>query len=61
MNTALEFKATKKRSEEEIEKQETAKYMQYIKDLDKREEGVKVARQEKEAAKQIIFEKLKAE
>lgn len=39
---------------------ETAKYMQYIKDLDKREEGVKVARQEKEAAKQVIFEKLKA-
>lgn len=35
--------------------------MQYVKDLDKREEGVKQARIEKEAAKQVIFEKLKIE
>lgn len=61
MKIALELKESKRRELSELEKRENEKYMAYIKEMDKREEVVKRAREEKEEGKNKIFEKLKEE
>lgn len=61
MKLALELKQSKKRELTDLEKRENEKYMAYIKEMDKREEVVKLVREEKEVAKNKIFERLKDE
>lgn len=61
MKQAFELKEKKKSELEELERLENQKYAAYIKEMDKREEVVKAAREEKEIVKNKIFEKLKVE
>jgi len=61
MKFALDLKEKKKSELSELEKLENQKYVAYIKEMDKREEVMKQAREEKEIVKNKIFEKLKQE
>ena len=61
MQVALRLKEQQRQAEKELIRQEEAKYMAYVKELDSREEAVKQERQEKEEAKNKIFLRLKAE
>lgn len=55
MQRALQIKEQQRQAELELIRQEEAKYLTYIKELDSREEAVKQVRQEKEEAKNKIF------
>lgn len=55
MQQALKIKEQQRLAELELIRQEEAKYLTYIKELDSREEAVKQVRQEKEEAKNKIF------
>lgn len=55
MQRALQIKEQQRQEELELIRQEEAKYLTYIKELDSREEAVKQVRQEKEEAKNKIF------
>lgn len=48
MQVALRLKEQQREAEKELIRQEEAKYMAYVKELDSREEAVKQERQEKE-------------
>ena len=61
MQVALELKEQKKMEEGELVKRENERYLAYVKELEGREEAVKKAKDEKEQAKNKIFEKLKLE
>lgn len=55
MQEALRLKEQQRRVEQELIRQEEAKYMAYLKELDSREEAVKQERFEREEAKNKIF------
>lgn len=61
MQHALRLKEQQRTAEEELIRQEEAKYMAYLKELDSREQAVKQERFEREEAKNKIFERLKVE
>jgi N-dimethylarginine dimethylaminohydrolase len=61
MKIQLELKAQKKREEEDLKKRENEQYAAYMKELDNRGEAVKKVKEEKEKAKDQIFQKLKEE